>query len=57
MAEQGRVSLLELVTSPLEIGGALERALQANSEGRPAILNILIGDEFEYLGPMMRSEH
>jgi acetolactate synthase-1/2/3 large subunit len=47
----------ERVTSPAEIGGALKRALQANREGRVAILNVIIGDELEYLEPMMKDEH
>lgn len=46
----------EKITSPAEIGTALERALRANREGRPAILNVIIGDELEYLGPMMKAE-
>ncbi|MFO1377844.1 MAG: thiamine pyrophosphate-binding protein [Steroidobacteraceae bacterium] len=47
----------ERVTDPSGIRDALDRALQANREGRPAILNVIIGDELEYLGPMMKDEH
>jgi len=47
----------ELVTDPGEIRAALNRALQANTDGRVAILDIIIGDEMEYLGPMMKESH
>ncbi len=47
----------ERVTEPGEIRPAFRRALQANEEGRVAILDIIIGDEMQYLGPMMRESH
>jgi acetolactate synthase-1/2/3 large subunit len=47
----------ERVTDPARIEGALERAFAANREGRPAVLNVEIGDELEYLGPLMATEH
>ena len=46
----------ERVSEPNEIEPALQRALQANKEGRIAILNVLIDDELKYLGPMMKED-
>ena len=46
----------EMVSDPGEIEAALERALQTNREGRVAILDVLIGDEMSYLGPMMKED-
>jgi acetolactate synthase-1/2/3 large subunit len=44
----------EQISEPGQIEPAFRRALQANAEGRVAILDVLIGDEMEYLGPMMK---
>lgn len=41
------------VESPDELETALRNALRANEEGRVAIINVIIGDELEYLGPML----
>lgn len=46
----------ECVSEPDQLAPALSRALAANAAGRPAILNVLIGDELEYLLPIMRKE-
>lgn len=46
----------EMISAPDAIEPALQRALQANREGRVAILDVLIGDEMAYLGPMMQEQ-
>lgn len=46
----------EMVTSPHEVEPALRRALQANHDGRVAIVDVIIGDELDYLGPMMKEQ-
>jgi thiamine pyrophosphate-dependent acetolactate synthase large subunit-like protein len=43
----------EMVTAPEEIGPSLQRALDSNGDNRVAILDIVIDDELNYLGPMM----
>ncbi len=43
----------ETVSDPGKVEAALRRALQANAEGRFAILDILIDDELKYLIPLM----
>ena len=47
----------ELITEPNEIKPAVQRALKANADGRVAILDVIIGDEMDYLGPMMKDSH
>lgn len=46
----------ETVSDPAQVEPALQRALQANREGRIAILDIVIDDELKYLMPLMKEE-
>ena len=43
----------EKVTDPADVRSAFERAFAANRDGRPAILNIIVGDDMKYLGDMV----
>lgn len=42
----------EEVSDPQEIRPALERAFAAMREGKPAVLDVKLGDDMEFLGPM-----
>ena len=43
----------ETVTEPGEIEPAIKRALAAMKKGKPAILNIIVADEMQFLGPLL----
>ena len=42
----------EEVSDPKEIRPALERAFAAMREGKPAVLDVKLGDDMEFLAPM-----
>jgi len=43
----------EQVSDPAEVMPAMARAFEANRRGQAAILNILVGDDMQYLGDMV----
>lgn len=45
----------ETVTDPDEIAPALKRGFAAMKQGRPVVLNVIVADEMEFLGPLLAS--